>query len=367
VATAAPITNPQIAMLYQRATYKQLPSQALVPGGADITIPLRKLGYTDMLIVRAHGTYHLAADCTPVFEQLPQAIVKKFLVDVPGREIPINLSGRMLRILNLRANDFGTFPADAVPEPRSGYDANTLFDTVVDKFDVVESATNDVNLVWIVPFHRSVVDHRGALPTGALDQINLVITPGAIADFLTTDNGIGTDVSAVSLVVDVTQVIFSAPPADAAIIPGSTGDGCVIKYDETTDVIEQAGIATEISIVPKDTLLAIAHAVTINGVADSTDVESLYLRVEESYFTDPNGQPAAIKTLLDAAINGSPFPEGVFVWDRDRPSTGMADWIHTDGINEIKVGIVVASGTDLGTKSNVLTGRIRLVELPAGA
>jgi hypothetical protein len=226
-----------------------------------------------------------------------------------------------------------------------------------------------VVLNWIVPFHRSVVDHKGSLPTGALDQINLVITPAGIAEFLSTTNGIPTDVSAVSLTVDVTQVIFSAPPSDAAVVLGSTGDGFVIKYDETTDVIEQAGTATEIRIVPKDTLLAIAHSVTVDGVKDSVDVESLYLRVEESYFTDPGGQPAAVKTMLDAAANGSPFPEGVFVWDADRPATGMAGWIHTDGISEIIAGITLAAGTPLGTpnNSNVRTGRCRLVELPAGA
>jgi hypothetical protein len=369
VASAAPIANPQIAMLYQRATYKQLPTQTFTPGGDDITIPLRKLGYTDMLLVRVRGTYALADACTPAFVQLPHGLVKKFLVEVPGRETPINISGRMLRVLNLRANDFGTFPADAIPEPRSGYEANALYDTLVDKFDATVNKTNDVALNWIVPFHRSVVDHKGSLPTGALDQINLVLTPDTFAEFLTTKNGIGTDVSAISLTVDVTQVIFSAPPADASVIPGSTGDGYVIKFDETTDVIEQAGTATEVSIVPKDTLLVIAHAVTVDGVFDSTDVESLYLRVEESYFTDPKGQPADVKTMLDAAINGSPFPEGVFMWDRDRPSTGMADWIHTDGISEIKVGVTLASGTALGTpnKSNIRTARVRLIELPAGA
>ncbi len=369
MATAAPAQNPQIALLYQRATYKQLPSQAFVPGGDDISIPLRKLGYTDMLWVRISGSYTLAAACTPAFTQLPETLVKKFLLEVPGRETPINISGRMMKIFNLRSNDFGTFPADAVPESRAVPQGNALFDKMKDAFPIVVGGANAVAINWVIPFHRSVVDHKGSLPTGALSELNLVITPGAIGDFLTTLHGVATDVSAVTLVVDVVQVIFSAPPADASVIPGSTGDGYVIKYDETKDVIEQAGTATPVKIVPKDTLLAIAHSVTVNGVADSVDVDSLYFRVEESYFTDPNGIDAGYKTILDAAINGSPFPEGVFVWDNDRPSTGMAGWIHTDGVNDIEVGITVKAGTVLGTPNNssVLTGRCRLVELPAGA
>jgi hypothetical protein len=371
VATAATQSNTtaQIAMLYQRATFKQLPAQAFVPGGDDVEIPLRKLGYTDMLVVHVHGSYALADTCTPALVQLPHGIVKKFLVDVPGRETPINLSGRTLRIFNLRSNDFGTFPADAVPPNRGGAEANALYATMVDDFPIAESATNDVSLIWIVPFHRSVVDHKGALPTGALDQLNLVLTPNSLADFMTTKNGIGTDVSNVSLTVDVTQVIFSAPPQDANVIAGTTGDGFVVKYDETKDVIEQAGTPTLIKIVPKDTLLAIVHAVTVDGIKDSVDVDRMYLRVEESYFTDPSGIPADIKTVLDAAANGSPFPEGVFVWDADRPATGMAGWIHTDGVNDIEVGLTLKAGTGLGTpnNSNVITGRCRLIELPAGA
>jgi hypothetical protein len=322
-----------------------------------------------MLIVHVHGSYALANSCTPAKVQLAHSLIKKILLDVPGRETPVNISGRMMRIFNLRSNDFGTFPADAVPPNRSGAEANALYATMQDDFPITVNVTNDVSLIWIVPFHRSVVDHKGALPTGALDQLNLMLTPGGLADFMTTDNGIATDVSAVSLKVDVTQVIFSAPPQDASVIAGSTGDGYVIKYDETKDTIEQAGSPTLIRIVPKDTLLAIAHSVTIDGIKDSVDVDRMYLRVEESYFTDPGGIPADIKTVLDAAANGSPFPEGVFVWDLDRPSTGMAGWIHTDGVNDIEVGITVKDGTALGTpnNSNVITGRCRLIELPAGA
>lgn len=367
----APVMTPQIALLYQRATFKQLPSQAFVLGGNDITIPLRRQGYTDMLLVRVHGSYALANSCNPALIQLPHGIVKKFLVDVPGRETPINLSGRMLRILNIRANDFGTFPSDSIPVAvRTGAEANSVFAALKDKFGDTVNVTNAVALNFLIPFHRSVVDHSGNLPTGALDQLNLVITPAnSFADFMITTNGIPTDVSAISLTVDVTQVIFSAPPADAAVVPGSTGDGIVIKYDETTDVIPQAGTPTKVAIVAEDTLLAIAHAVTIDGAQDSADVESLYLRVEESYFTDPGGQPADVKTLLDAAFNGSPFPEGAFVWDRDLPSTGMAGWIHTDGINDIEVGVTIKAGTALGTpnNSNIRTARVRRIVLPAGA
>lgn len=368
MASAAP--TPQIALLYQRATFKQLPAQAFVPGGNDITIPLRRQGYTDMLLVTVKGDYDLAASCAPALVQLSHSIVKKFLLDVPGRETPINVSGRMLRILNMRANDFGTFPADAVPPNRSGEDANALYAALVDAFPIVEAGDNNVVCNWIVPFHRSVVDHSGNLPTGALDQLNLVVTPAnSFAEFMTTTNGVIADVSDINLTIQVTQVIFSAPPADAAVVPGSTGDSIVIKIDETTDVIAQAGTPTKIAIVAEDTLLAIAHAVTIDGVKDSVDCDSLYLRVEESYFTDPNGMPADIKTLFDAASNGSPFPEGVFMWDRDLPSTGMAGWIHTDGINDIEVGLTVKAGTSLGApnNSNVRTARVRRIVLPVGA
>jgi hypothetical protein len=368
VASAATqAVQPQPALLYQRATFKQLASQTFTPGGNDIQIPLRKLGYTDMLLVTVSGSYALADSCAPALVQIPHDLVKKFLVDVPGRETPINVSGRMLRILNLRANDFGTFPADPFPPTRPAPEGNALYAALVDAFPIVVNETNDVVLNWVVPFHRSVVDHSGNLPTGALDQINLVVSPqNNFASFLTTKNGVGTDVSDVALTINVTQVVFSAPPADAAVIAGSTGDGIVIKIDETEDVIAQAGTPCKVAIVPEDTLLCIAHAVTIGGAADSVDVDNLYLRVEESYFTDPNGQPAAIKTLLDASMNGSPFPEGVFMWDRDLPATGMAGWIHTDGINDIEAGITVKNGTSLGI-ANVRTARVRRIVLPAGA
>lgn len=372
MAAAAPTQTPaaQIARIYQRATFKELGSQTFAPGGSDIDFTLKQQGYTDLLLVQIKGSYALADSCTPALVQGSHDIVKKFLVDVPGRETPINLSGRMLRIANLRGNDFGIFPISGLPASVTGEEANSVYDAARDDFPITVNTTNDFVVNYVVPFHRSVVDHSGNLPTGALDKIHLMITPAtSFADFMTTAHGVDHDVSDISATVSVTQVIFSAPPSDALVIPGTTGDGIVIKYDETTDVIPQAGVATKIPIVAEDVLLAIAHAVTIAGVRDSADVDSVYLRVEESYFTDPNGQPADRKTVLDALANGAPFPEGVFMWDRDTPAAGQGDWIFTDGINDIEVGLTVKSGISLGTpnNSNVRTLRMRRIVLPAGA
>ena len=175
---AAPVTAPQIALLYQRAVRKMLPTLPFVLGGNDLRFKLDPNGYADMLRVSLKGSYTLAASCTPAKPEIPHTIVKKFLVDVPGRETPIDISGKMMHVFNLRSNDFGTFPFAGVPANRAGDDANALYATLVDSFPIVESGANDFCLNWIIPFHRSVVDHKRALPVGALDNdVYLEVTP----------------------------------------------------------------------------------------------------------------------------------------------------------------------------------------------
>jgi hypothetical protein len=323
-----------------------------------------------MLRVSLKGSYTLAASCTPAKPEIPHTIVKKFLVDVPGRETPIDISGKMMHVFNLRSNDFGTFPFAGVPANRAGDDANALYATLVDSFPIVESGANDFCLNWIIPFHRSVVDHKGALPVGALDNdVYLEVTPpNSLAAFFTTKNGVGTDVSAFTATMEVEQISFSAPPADANVLAGSEGYGFVVKYEDWDTPIIATGKPTKIAIPAEDTILCVAHAVTIDGVRDSVDIDNLTFKVAETWFTDPTGIPAAQKTVDDAGEHGAPFPEGVFVWDQDLPSTGMAGWIHTDGIKTIESAITVVQGTTLGSDaSSILTGLCRLIELPAGA
>lgn len=368
MATAAPVTTPQIALLFQRPTRKMLDAQAFVPGGNDLRFELDQNGYLDMLRVNLTGSYAAANTITITKQQLVHAIVKKFLLDVPNRETPINISGSAMRVFNLRNNDFGTFPADPVPPNRTGAEANALYATKEDVFPITENVTNDFSLNWIIPFHRSVVDHKGALPVGGLPKLYFTVTPcNSLADFLVTTNGVATDLSDFAAVMTVEQVSYSAPPADANVIPGTEGAGYVVKYDEQIDVIEAAGVAQRVNIDPTDIILAIEHQVTIDGVLDGVDVDRLYFKVAESYFTDPNGIPSWQKTMDDAAEHGAPFPEGTFMWDGDLPSTGAAGWIHTDGINKIEAGITVKTGTTLGSIANIRTAVCRLIDLTAGA
>ena len=364
---AAPVTAPQIALLYQRATRKMLPTLPFVLGGNDLRFKLDGNGYADMLRVSLKGSYHLADACTPAKAQIMHTIVKKFLVDVPGRETPINVSGQILHDVNLASNDFGTFPFAGIPANRVGDDYNTLYASLVDSFPIVVNGSNTFCVNWIVPFHRSVIDHKGALPVGALDDVYLEVTPpNSLAAFLTTANGVGTDVSAFSAVMEVEQISFSAPPSDANVAVGSEGYGFVVKIEDWETPIVATSKPTKVAIPAEDTILGVIHAVTINGVRDSVHVDSLTFKVAETWWTDPTGIPAAQKTVDDAAEHGAPFPEGVFVFDQDLPSTGMAGWIHTDGIKTIETGITVVQGTTLGSDaSSILTGLVPLIELPA--
>ena len=361
----------QPAILYQRAIRKMLDAQAFVLGGNDLSFKLEASGYTDMLRVSLVGQWTTAATKSFTKAELPHGIVKKFLVGAGKRGDPINIGGRMLRIVNVTDNDFGTFPVAAVPPDGSGDDSNPTYAAQIDRFPVVAGAAeaptvNQFRLNWVVPFHRSVVDHMGALPTGGMVETYLKVSPAnGLGEFLAPVAGSAlTDISAFSATMTVEQVYYTAPPADANVQPGTEGDGWMIKLDETDDAIERAGIPAKIAIDPTDTILAIYHSVSCGGKRDSSVIDRLYLQVGDSYFTDPAGIDGAQKTLDDASEHGRPMPDGVFVWDRDLPSTGMAGWIHTDGIRRIEVGITAITGTDVSA-GTVKTATKRLVQLVA--
>ena len=341
------------ARMFMRPVWTDLGTKTFTLGGAPVSYQLRQLGYLDMLIAHITGTY-TPTNANLVFGAMgPYQAVTNFLVQSPSQQPAINIGGAMLHVWNLRASDFAPYRRQFRYPAQGTLDANAYHASVVDQVPVATGSQQTLHLWWVLPFHINSEDPRGNLALGNSGVTNLIITPDAIADYVT----VAANLVGQALTVDVVQVYYTPPPAGAPTIGGSTGDAFSVTYDETYQAVPGTGL-NKVEIVPSFTILGILHALSLNGALDSTDITSAYLRVNQSYFTDPAGIPNAVQDMRQFFEGGVPLPVGFLLYDQDL--AGAQGWIHTDAVTELESAITIATSATI-TNGKIYTSVRRLV------
>ncbi len=341
--------------------------KAFAAGGATVTVPLRKQGYLDALIVHLEATYTVATAALVFIELGAYNAVKNFLFQAPGQAIaPINAGGAFMHLWNLRNRDYAVL-RQAWRVPAQGVlDAAGTWAGLVDTFPT-SIAAHTLHLWWVLPFHLSVEDVRGTVALGNTSQANLIVAPAPLADFLDVPANIGTP----AFTLDVEQRWLTPPPPGAPIAPTTTQpnpDGVdtqwIVAYDETYQPVVANGLQ-KIEILPEYTILGIAHALTLAtagtgaqlDLADITGIQ-LWLNTQPLFPEGPQGLPNFL--FEQTYRNDVPLPDGFLMHDRD--VNGRAEWIYTDSLTDIRSELTIAAGAVAGASPRIYTSVRRLVD-----
>ena len=264
----------------------------------------------------------------------------------------------MLHMWNLVEKNFAPF-VEGVDLPGQGLDANAFDAGILNVFPTAVGAQT-AHLWYIVPFHRSSMDTRGILPLGNKTRTLLTLSIAAAADLVTTAANLTVPV----LSVDVFQAYYTSAPAGINADPDPYW---AVTYEELNQPIAQLGDQV-INIEPNDSIVGIIHYVILNGVGDSTDISTLTLRVNKSFYHQ--SLDAAFWHFVQRKRLGAALPPGVIVYDEDRfvddGALDMREWIHSQDVQSVQSTLRVPTGT-LGTSPRVLTSIKRLVDLSPGA
>jgi len=340
------------ARMFMRPVWTALGAKPFVLGGPPLSFQLRQLGYLDMLIAHLSGTFTVA-NAGLVFGAMgPYQAVSNFLLQSPSQQPALNIGGANLHVWNLRASDFAPYRRQFRYPAQGVLDANAYHASIVDQVPVAVGAQT-MHLWWVLPFHVNCDDPRGNIALGNSGVTNLIVTPDSLADLVT----VAANLTLQNLSLDVVQVYYTPPPMGAPTIPGSQGDAFSVTYDETYQAVPATGL-NKVEIVPSFTILGILHALTLNGALDSADVSSAYLRVNQSYFTDPAGITGAVQTIRQFFEGGVPLPVGFFLYDQDLQ--GAQGWIHTEAVTELESALTIAAGANI-TNGKIYTSIRRLV------
>jgi hypothetical protein len=343
-----------------------------VAGGANVTVPLRKQGYLDMLVVHLTAAYTVATAALIFVELGAYNCVQTFNLSVPNKpQPPVNAGGFFMHVWNLRNRDFNPkaqqwrFPAQGT------LDANAYWAGLVDAFPVALGAET-LTLWWVLPTHYSVDDIRGTVPLGNQEQVNLIVTPAALADYL----AVAGNFTLATWTLDVEQVWLAPPPPGAPIMPTTSmpnADGVdtdwIVAYDETYQAIVAAGLNL-VNITPNYTILGMAHATTyatasVIAQKDMASITGLQLVLNSQQLFPDGPIAAALFAMHTVYENDVPLPLGVWMYDRD--VLGRADWIYTDSLTEIQSQIVISATAVAGTNPRIYTSTRRLIDLNPAA
>jgi hypothetical protein len=331
---------------------------AITIGGPKVTQLLDNVGYGDLLVLHAKGTYTVATATLVPNAGAPWNLFSNINVQPPGLTPPINISGFMLHVWNLIEKNFAPF-VDGADFPGQGLDTNAFDAGILDVFPLTVGAQT-MHLWYVIPFHRSSMDVRGILPLGNKTRTLLTLSIAAAADLFT----VGANFTIPVFTVDVFQCYYTAAPAGVGADPDPYW---AVTYEELVQPIAALGDQV-INIEPNDSILGLIHYVILNGVGDSTDISTLTLRVNKSFYHQ--GLDASFWHFVQRRRIGQPVPAGVIVYDEDRfvddGGLDMREWIHSQDVQSIQSTLRVPTGT-LGTNPRIVTSIKRLVDLAPGA
>lgn len=345
---------------------RRVATRTFTPGDPAIQVELKNLGYLDRILVRIAGTVTVD-DATPDPRPgFPYNLVKRFLLELPGMDDPIDVSGFSAKMQQLVGYS-GTMlrhGGDPIADTRTGL-ANAFFDASVrDNFPITVSTANAWNLMYVLDPKRSYRDHRGILPMSADNGDSILsITPATLAELFDVPG----EVTATALTVTVTQLIRTPPVAGVS----APDLGWVVRYDEQTDVVSATG-EFDVRLRQEGILLnAIAHVVldddAVPNAAESS-INSVSLIVNEDARID--GQSVAEFMYLQAEKYGRPLPAGVFAFDFDADAADVPyvdagqerapGWVALNRGYEAVLRFDIASGATLDN-AKIITSTKRLV------
>ena len=343
--------------LFTRWIPEFLANIAITVGGAKQTLLLDNVGYGDLLVLHVKGTYTVAVAPLVFLAGAPWNVLSNINVQPPGLTPPVNISGFMQHCWNMIEKNFAPF-VDGLDLGAQGLDANAFDAGLIDVFPTAIGAQT-AHLWYVVPFHRSSMDVRGILPLGNKTRTLLTLSIAAAADLVTTPANFTIPV----LSVDVFQAYYTAAPAGVNADPDPYWG---ITYEELVQPIAALGDQV-INIEPNDSIIGIVHYVVMNGVGDSTDISTLTLRVNKSFYHQ--ALDGAFWHFIQRRRIGAPMPVGVIVYDMDRfvddGSLDMREWIHSQDVQSVQSTLRVPTGV-LGTNPRVVTSIKRLVDLAPG-
>lgn len=326
-------------------------------GGAKVTQLLDNVGYGDMLVLHAKGTYTVSTATLVLLAGAPWNLFSNVNVQPPGLTPPVNISGFMLHVWNLIEKNFAPF-TDGADFPGQNLDANAFDAGILDVFPLTVGAQT-MHLWYVVPFHRSSMDVRGILPLGNKTRTLLTLSIAAASDLFTVPGNFGSS----SFSVDVFQAYYTAAPAGIGADPDPY---FAVTYEELVQPIAALGDQV-INIEPNDSILGITHYVVLNGAGDSTDISTLTLRVNKSFYHQ--SIDAAFWHFVQRRRIGQALPAGVIAYDFDRfvddGNLDMREWVHSQDVQSVQSTLRVPTGT-LGTNPRVVTSIKRLVDLAPG-
>ena len=326
-------------------------------GGAKQTLLLDNVGYGDMLVLHVKGTYTVATATLVLMAGAPWSILSNINVQPPGLTPPVNISGFMLHVWNLIEKNFAPF-VQGEDFAGQGLDANAYDAGIMDVFPLAVGAQT-LHLWYCVPFHRSSMDVRGILPLGNKTRTLLTLSIAAAADLVTTPANLTLPV----FTVDVFQAYYTAAPAGINADPDPYW---AVTYEELVQPIAATGDQV-INIEPNDSIVAMIHYVIMNGVGDSTDISSLTLRVNKSFYHQ--SLDGAFWHYVQRRRLGTALPVGVIAYDMDRfvddGALDMREWIHSQDVQSVQSTVRVPTGV-LGTNPRIITSVKRLVDLNPG-
>jgi hypothetical protein len=369
-----PAQNPLApAQLFMRAIPEYLGNFPLTLGGSAIKVPLDQTGYLDSLIVHVKGTVTVATAALVFAAGMPWNLITQFLVQPPGQTPPFRLGGQSLHGWNLIAPDFAPFAkafgssAGEIAAAYIGTPATTSIDapdlSSVDQFGVDVGAGAIVHLWYVLPFHRSSMDMRGTVPLGNKTRTNLVMSVAAAADVVT----VAANLTVPALSVDVYQVNYTPPAADSGAM---VDPYWAVTYDESEQASPTASKAS-VEILPDDTILGVLHQVITDGQLDSGAIDTLALRVNQSWFLGDQGFPFEGWDYIQRRQHAQLLPKGLIVYDLDAfVDDGLLDvraWLHTDRVNTIESFITRKAGSTIIAGDRIVTSVRRLVDLNPAA
>lgn len=354
--------------LVSRQVIEHLETQNFDYSGGVLTFELDRIGFLEGLLIRVSGTQTVTTASPAPKPGFPWNVLKRLVLDTPGLQDPIAVSGDSLHTQNLLSRDFTMdLPYGDFPESANALDDNAYHATNGVNLAPVAVAVNTWNLWYFMSVRRNVRDLRGIVPLGNRQRTRLRITPATLADIFTTP----ANASAEALQVSVYQVFRTAPPAGMPSPDQEAAHAIVI--DEYEQAVATTG-QTKIEIPTGGTILNIVHRVFLDDdlypTAPEGSIDDVSLWLNRDKVID--AVPMVAFSFLQNAGRAQPLPAGTIAHDFEKQQgdvpyiLGGAErvpgWVHSDELNELTSFIGISAGATLDN-ARIVTSVKRLVRI----
>lgn len=324
------------------------------PSKPRVSFELPKVGIAHRILLDCEAAYDLTIGAGAAAVQSegrgPWSLIERITLTVNGGATWANISGFGLYLMN--AKDQGQFPQDA---PGTVYTtaptdiASTLFN-----YPVAADGTAKFGLEIPVSLPP---DYFGMLLLHN-DQTTVVltITPGTLDDYAALTAG-----AVATLSLTITAVLeYIDVPSDPAIFMSYFVP--VMQwahwYDEEEQVIAAQGAQSNfVKLDNHDLLLTIAHAVILNGVLNTDNIDSVRLQLNRN--VDKFSHPMAVQLRRQRDEMGKDLPAVIYNLYQDR---NLRNTIDADAYTELRSFLAI-SGAVLGTSPRIITVTEKLVDL----